>query len=128
MEWVKDYKLNLQLKKIIKVANFTNVKPSQITFYRSFGSKARAYARIWGLPRIWQQALEVSPHYIIEVISEKFDRLSEQDKIKTLIHELLHIPKSFSGSLVPHKGSRHYNVDRRIVDRIFNEFKVGNIL
>jgi predicted metallopeptidase len=125
MEWIRDYQLYLKLKKIIKIANFVNVNPKQITFYRSYGSSARAYARIWGLPRIWQQALNIKPHYIIEVISEKFDKLSEYDKIKTLIHELLHIPKNFSGSLVPHKGVRNYNVNQKIVERIFNEYKVG---
>ena len=73
--------------------------------YRSVGSKSRrTVARIHGLGKIWQEALRKSPTYRIEVISGKYDKLSEEDKEKTLIHELLHIPKGFSGSFRPHKG------------------------
>ena len=122
MDWVEDAFFEKKLKKISKIPHFTHVDSSKITFYRSYGSSSRAYARIWGLPRIWQQALKIKPHYIIEIISEHFDKLSDEDKTKTLIHELLHIPKKFSGSLVPHEGNRHYNVNRRIVDKIYDNY------
>ena len=84
-------------------------------FYRSINSKARAYARTWGLPRLWQRTLNVEPAYIVEVISEHFDKLSERDQDKVLLHELTHIPHNFSGALVPHtrhkKGSFHDKLD-----------------
>lgn len=78
---------------------------------RSQNSKTRAYARIWGLSKVWQKALSTKPAYIVEVISEKFDNLSDLEKDKVLLHELTHIPKNFSGSLVPHirKGKRNFN-------------------
>jgi predicted metallopeptidase len=47
-------------------------------------------------------SLKCEPQYIIEVISEKFDRLGETEKNKVLLHEIVHIPKNFSGSLMPH--------------------------
>lgn len=70
---------------------------------RSINANTRAYARIWGLSRIWQETLNLKPTYLIEVISEKFDHLSQDRKDEVLLHELAHIPKNFSGSLIPHK-------------------------
>ncbi|HJX59635.1 MAG TPA: putative metallopeptidase [Patescibacteria group bacterium] len=69
---------------------------------RSQGTNTRAISRIWGLSRIWQITLSTRPSYIIEVISEKFDRLGETEKDKVLLHEIAHIPRNFSGSLLPH--------------------------
>jgi predicted metallopeptidase len=66
------------------------------------------------LGRIWQEALLRPPAYVIEVISERYDKLGEEEKEKTLIHELLHIPKGFSGGFRPHKGY----IDRRRIDEL----------
>jgi predicted metallopeptidase len=54
--------------------------------------------------RIWFDALEMQPHYIIEVISEEYDRLQQTEKERVVIHELMHIPSRFSGGFVPHRG------------------------
>jgi len=92
-----------QVDSIIRRLAFDYLSQSQIFCYRSYGSSSRAIARIWSLPQIWQKALKEKPHYIIEVLSEKFDRLNEKEKIKVLIHEILHIPHTFSGALLPHR-------------------------
>jgi len=99
-----------------------HVKPWRIVCMRSYGSKARAMARIWSLPKIWQKAIRVEPHYIIEVLSEHYDKMSQEEREKTIIHELLHVPKTFSGSLVPHLcfGKR---IDRRAVDELYKKYK-----
>jgi len=92
-----------------------HVVPQFVYCYRSKGSKSkRTIARIHGLGKLWQEALRKPPIYVIEVISERYDKLSEADKEKTLIHELLHIPKGFSGGFRSHKGY----VDRRRVERL----------
>lgn len=55
-------------------------------------------------------ALEKDPAYVIEVISERFDRLGEKEKDEVILHELAHIPRNFSGSLMAHshaKGAFH---------------------
>lgn len=85
---------------------------------RSENANTRAYARIWGLGRIWQQALNLKPAYVLEVISEKFDRLDQEEQDKILLHELAHIPRNFSGSLMPHTrhgaGSFHDKLHKMI--------------
>ena len=86
---------------LVEKLGLTHVEVSSITCFRSKGAKTRAYARIWEFPRIWQLALNNPPHYIIELVSHKFDRLSEEEQEKILIHELMHIPRNFSGSLRP---------------------------
>lgn len=90
------------------------LKYGRLFFYRSSGSKARAYARTWGLPRLWQRSLNVEPAYILEVISEHFDKLSERKQIEVILHELSHIPKNFSGSLTPHTRSGHNNFKEKL--------------
>ncbi len=107
--WKEDRKLKTHLNKTIKEAGVSWVKTSRVFTYRSTNAKTRAYARIWGLSRIWQQALKIKPAYILEVISEKYDRLSDLEKSKILLHEVAHIPKNFSGALVPHTKRRKGN-------------------
>lgn len=87
---------------LIEKLGLSWLKTSKIIAFRSFNAHTKAYARIWGLGRVWQQALKLSPAYILEVISEKYDKLSSRQKDEVLLHELTHIPKNFSGSLVPH--------------------------
>jgi len=60
---------------------FHHVVKERVICVRSRGSKVRfIIARIHGLPRIWQQSLEMKPYYIIEVISENYDGLDKDDR------------------------------------------------
>jgi predicted metallopeptidase len=93
-----------------------------IYYMRSTTSKARAYARIWGLSKVWQMALQKPPSYVIEVLAQHFDKLPEKEKAKVLLHEITHIPRNFSGSLIPHihkKGARNFH-DK--VDTLFAQY------
>ena len=110
--WDKASDIGQIVEKLTKGLGLDYINLNSIYCFRSKNSNARAYARIWGLNRIWQQAIHSEPKYIIEVLSEKFDSLKESEKEKVLIHELAHIPKNFSGSLIPHirkLGSRNFN-------------------
>jgi len=90
---------------IVKGLELTYIDPTYVYCFRSKGSKSRrVVARIHSLGRLWQLALSTDAQYLIEVISERFDKLANADKEKILIHELLHIPKGFSGGFRPHKG------------------------
>lgn len=108
---------------IIKFFNFNHIKKSQIIFFRSYNSKAKAYARIWALPKIWQKALNLKPYYCIEVLSEKFDKLSLEKQIKILLHELLHIPKNFSGALLPHNHRGKIKINRDKIENFCKQYK-----
>lgn len=104
------------------------IKFDRLFFYRSFDSKARAYARTWGLPALWQRSLKVEPAYQIEVLAENFDKLSDEDQDKVILHELSHIPKTFSGALLPHtrhkKGSFHARLDE-LVEEYYAQKRKG---
>ena len=70
-----------RLKSIQKKLQFPHIKINRIVCFRSYGSRSRAQARIYAFPRIWQMALKVPPHYCLEILSEKFDKLSENNKL-----------------------------------------------
>jgi len=97
--------VKILMEEIVESLNLFHVVPQFVYCYRSIGSKSgNTVARIHGLGKIWQEALLRPPAYIIEVISERYYKLNEEEKEKTVIHELLHIPKGFSGGFRPHKG------------------------
>lgn len=112
------------LKRVLRLLDFPHVDPSRIICMRSRGSTSRARARIWSFPRIWQMALTIDPHYVIEVLAEKFDRLSEAEQTKVLIHELMHIPKNFSGALLPHRGRGRHTIDNRTIDLFYEQLVI----
>ncbi len=105
-----------KVKEIVSVLSYGHINEFRLICMRSKNTKANAYARIWNLPDIWQKALSVGTFYIIEVVSQHYDKLAEQEKEKVLIHELLHIPKTFSGALRPHEG--HVKINSRTVGQL----------
>lgn len=105
IEWVSAPDIQERISKLVQRLQIDWVDKNAIVTVRSENANTRAIARIWGLGRIWQIALNTGPKYVIEVISEKFDKLGELEKDKVLLHEIAHIPKNFSGSLVAH--TRH---------------------
>ena len=107
MHWFPDPEVSRRIKHLITHLKLSHVLPEQVFCFTSRGSSSRATARIWSLPRIWQQALNTEPAYCLEVISERFNKLNSDDQERVLIHELLHIPKTFSGALVPHRSRFH---------------------
>lgn len=109
-----------QIDQLAEECGFYHVVPQFVYCVRSKGSKARrTIARIHGLGKLWQGVLNMPPAYTIEVISEIYDKMSAEDKEKTLVHELMHIPGGFSGGFRPHKGY----VERKMVDEIYAKLK-----
>lgn len=109
-----------RIRRITHRLNFKHVDLSRVACIRSTGSSSRrTVARCHAMGKIWQRALGIKAHYIIEVISERFDRMDPEEQTKTLIHELLHIPNTFGG------GFRHHRpyVNRKTVESAYRRFK-----
>ncbi len=127
-EWEAAPDIRKRTLELVTVLKMDTVLFERVFFFRSFGSKSRAYARTWGLPKLWQHALDVEPAYIIEVLSHYFDKLSVREQDKVILHELSHIPKNFSGALVPHthrrKGSFHDKLDT-LIEKYFESEKIS---
>ncbi len=108
------------ISSIIDKLDLSHIPKNRVYCYRSYGSKARnVIARIHSLPRIWQQALSEPAYYAVEVLSEQYDPLPLDEKQKTLIHELLHIPNSFGGGFRHHKNW----VTRKRVEALYVRLK-----
>ena len=119
-----EYSQALDVKKladeIVESLGLYHVVPQFVYCVRSRGSVSRrTIARIHGFGKIWQETLHFPASYVIEVISERYDKLNEEDRERTIIHELLHIPAGFAGGFRPHKGY----IDRGTVDNMHRAFK-----
>ena len=103
---------------ITKILGMEHVRLSGVYAIRSRGSGAsRTIARCHALSKIWQLALGIKAVYLIEVIEERFGKMSREDQDKVLIHELMHIPMSFGG------GFKHHDfVTTRNVDKIYARY------
>lgn len=124
MELTKAPDIDKIIKEIVEKLELKHIVPEQITAFRSKGATARARARIYAMPRIWQAALGVKPHYCIEFLTQHFDHLSFEDRLRVIIHELMHIPKTFSGALVPHRGRGHrHQVTAGTVEKLFKALR-----
>ncbi len=111
--------IDSRVKEILRRLEMTHIDETRLICLRSKGSGSRrVIARCHGLSRIMQLALNKKPHYIIEVLSERFDQLDKEDQTKVLIHEILHIPHSFGGGFRSHKPF----VTRAKVQRIYDQF------
>ena len=116
-EEAPDIKIKIEL--LAQILDLDHLNLNRIFCIRSKGSKSKnIIARCHSLPKIMQLSLKTESAYIIEIISENFDKQIEDEKIRTLIHELLHIPKSFGG------GFRHHNViTKRKIEQLFKRYK-----
>jgi len=120
IKYIEAPEIKKQVDRIVEDLELFHVVPQFVFCVRSRGSKARrTIARIHGLGKLWQGVLNIPPSYTIEVISEIYDKMSKEDKERTLIHELMHIPGGFSGGFRPHKGY----VERKMVEELYRKLQ-----
>lgn len=109
--------LQQRMCEIVRRLGLTHIDCNRVVCLRGVGSKTkRVIARCHALPKVMQLAMEVKAHYAIEFL-ERFEKLSEADQDMTIIHELMHIPKTFGG------GFRHHDfVCRKNVEELYKTY------
>ncbi|MFC1682341.1 putative metallopeptidase [Nanoarchaeota archaeon] len=110
--------LQLQAEEISKIL-FPHVLIDRIKCFRSYGTSSRGtIARCHAMGKLMQQALGIRAVYVLEFLAERFEKLSEEDQTKTVIHELMHIPNTFGG------GFKHHNwVTEKNVNLMYKTYK-----
>ncbi len=94
---------------------FPHIKIDRIKCFRSYGSSSRrTIARCHALGKLMQKALGVDAFYPIEFL-ERFDKLPKEEQTKVIIHELMHIPKTFGGGFRHHDFVCEKNVNQHYV-------------
>ncbi len=90
---------------IARSLNYNWIMPERLSVVRSRGSKTRrTIARIHCIGKVMMLGMgHRKSFYVIELISEKFDRRPAREQVETIIHELMHIPRTFGG------GFRHHD-------------------
>lgn len=98
---------------------FPHIDLANVRCYRSWGTSSRGtIARCHALNKIMQKAIGIKAVYVLEFLAERFEKMDEEEKVKIVIHELMHIPKSFGG------GFKHHNfVTDRTVNKVYMEYK-----
>jgi len=106
-------------EEIVNILNWNHIQLNDVGFLRSTGSSSRGtIARCHALGKAMQLALNRKGFYLIEIISERFDKLPENEKIKVIIHELMHIPFCFGG------GFKHHNiVNEKNIKNVFEHYQ-----
>ena len=107
-----------RLREIARKIEMHHVRFDGVYAVRSRGSQSRGtLARCHALSKIWQKCLGIKAVYIIEIIEERFIKMDREEQDKVLIHELMHIPKSFGG------GFKHHNVvNDRNVEKLYKKY------
>ena len=108
---VKDPRATRVVRELVSRLGLSHIKLSNVVVVRNLDSRSPAYARIHALPRPIMIGFDLEPLYAIEIIQQRFENLDCEAKIRVLVHELLHIPRSFSGGLLPHRDSVFSRID-----------------
>lgn len=94
--------LQARMLEIVKVLGMAHINTERVKCFRSKGSSTkRTLARCHTIGKLMQKAIGIDAHYAIEFL-EKFEKLNKEEQDKVIIHELLHIPKSFGGGFRQH--------------------------
>ena len=103
--------LKERLVEIVAKLGISHIDVSRVACLRSFGSSSRrTLARCHTVGKLMQRAMGIKAFYAIEFL-EPFEKLNRKEQDKVIIHELLHIPKTFGGGFRHHDYVCEENVD-----------------
>ncbi len=107
-----------RLIEIVRKLDFSHIDLSRVKCFRGFGSSTHGVvARCHTIGKLMQKAIGVKAVYAIEFL-ERFEKLERKEQDKVIIHELMHIPKSFGG------GFRHHDfVCERNVNMLYKKLE-----
>lgn len=109
-----------KIEDIVKKCEMDHIDVTRVKCIKSKGTSTKnVIARIHSISKAIQLGMEIKPFYVIELITEQFDKLNYDDQVETLIHELMHIPATFGGGFRPHKGF----VTNRKVKKMFDLYQ-----
>ncbi len=118
--------LQERMDEIIRVLSMEHIKLGRVKCIRSKGSSTkRTLARCHALGKVMQHGMRQGAFYTIEFL-EPFEKLSKKEQDKVIIHELMHIPKSFGGGFRHHDFVCDRNVE--IMHENFENLKRGKEL
>jgi|SRR3989338_1012913 len=103
--------LKERMREIVNLLGMNHVKLDRVECLRSYGSSTkRTIARCHALGKLMQNAMKTKAFYAIEFL-EFFDKMPRKEQDKVIIHELMHIPKTFGGGFRQHDYVCERNVD-----------------
>ena len=99
---------------LVNRLGWEHIQLDHVGFLRSQGSTSRGtIARCHALGKAMQIGMgRKLSFYLIEVIAERYDKQPESEKVKTIIHELMHIPRSFGGGFIHHDKVHEHSVEK----------------
>jgi predicted metallopeptidase len=96
-QYIEATEIKQRAIEIAKKLNLTHIDFDRVHFYY-YHSDTRTIAKITGFFKTLQLAYpHIQPFYVITVNQKNFFNTSKKEQDSTILHELLHIPKTFSG-------------------------------
>lgn len=111
MKYIEAGDLQERMEEIVRLLEMKHVDISRVKCFRSHGSSTkRTIARCHTIGKLMQKAIGVDAHYAIEFL-ERFEKMTRAEQDKVIIHELMHIPKTFGGGFRQHDFVCEQNVE-----------------
>lgn len=115
--------LQVRMEEIVKTLEMEHIDIARVKCFRSRGSSTkRTIARCHTIGKLMQSAIGVKAHYAIEFL-EIFEKMKKDEQDKVIIHELMHIPKTFGGGFRQHDYVCDQNVE--LMHRKLKNLKEG---